>query len=127
MAELAANSKKETKDQLLTQLFDNSIKLLKDYAKDERIITPLFKTLDFIFEKQEIQCWGKSKIYARQIYDLIVSETKSTKSIMKVISSPTPISCRSDPVNGRSLSLSLVLLIAHHHLFRVGLPASVFF
>lgn len=84
---IAATSKKETKDQLLTQLFDNSIKLLKDYAKDERIITPLFKTLDFIFEKQEIQCWGKSKIYARQIYDLIVSETKSTKSIMKLTAS----------------------------------------
>lgn len=34
---------------------------MHDHAKEERIIVPLFKTLDFIIENNEISSWELSK------------------------------------------------------------------
>lgn len=38
---------------------------MKEHAKEERVIIPLFKTLDFIIESHEICAWEKSKDYAK--------------------------------------------------------------
>lgn len=35
-------------------LFENGLEMLKEYAKEERVIVPLFKTLDFMVENTEI-------------------------------------------------------------------------
>lgn len=37
---------------LLDQFFNDVVKLLKNYFRDDRIIIPLYKTLDFVLEKE---------------------------------------------------------------------------
>lgn len=51
------------KPELLDQFFNDTIKLLKNYFRDDRIIIPLYKTLDFVLEKEEIISWEGLKKY----------------------------------------------------------------
>ena len=44
-------SKKENVNELFVRLFEDSIRVLNEHAKDERVIVPMFKTFDFIIEK----------------------------------------------------------------------------
>lgn len=47
-------SKSDKKDEIYTLLFENCLEMLKEFAKEERVIVPLFKTLDFMVENTEI-------------------------------------------------------------------------
>jgi hypothetical protein len=57
---------------------------MKAYYKQERIIVPLFKTLDFLLEREELIQWEGLKKYDTQIYYQIEKELNKTKSIAKV-------------------------------------------
>ena len=47
------------------------IDLMKAHYKDERIIVPLYKTLDFLLEREELIGWEGLRKYDTQIYYLI--------------------------------------------------------
>ncbi|KRX05461.1 Armadillo-type fold [Pseudocohnilembus persalinus] len=79
--------KSENKDEIFTMLFENSLQILNDYSKDERVIVPLFNTLDFIMENNEISSWDKSIKYSEQLLEKIIQETQKTKSIHKLSAS----------------------------------------
>jgi hypothetical protein len=57
---------------------------MKSYYKQERIIVPLYKTLDFLLEREELITWPGLKRYDTQIYYQIEKELNKTKSIVKV-------------------------------------------
>lgn len=57
---------------------------MNEYAKDERIIVPYFKMLDYILERNEIQKWSGCQLFGKVLYDIIIKETRLTKSILKV-------------------------------------------
>ena len=60
---------------------------MKQHYKDERIIVPLFKTLDFILERTEVIEWGGIKLYDAELLALIEKEVGKSKNILKVSSS----------------------------------------
>ncbi len=60
------------------------IDLMKSHYKDERIIVPLYKTLDFLLEREELIGWEGLRKYDTQLYYLIEKELNKTKSIIKV-------------------------------------------
>jgi hypothetical protein len=51
------NSKTEKVDAFFITLLKNAIDIIEEHSKDERVIVPMFKTLDFLLEKQEIISW----------------------------------------------------------------------
>ncbi len=53
------------------QFFNDVIKLLKNYFRDDRIIIPLYKTLDFILEKEEVNSWEGVRKYDTELFYLI--------------------------------------------------------
>jgi hypothetical protein len=48
---LVTVNKNPNRDIIYSRIFENSITLLTENKKDERVIVPLYKTLDFIIEK----------------------------------------------------------------------------
>lgn len=65
--------------------FESAIRILNEFEKDERIVIPMFKTLDFIFEKSEIIEWAVNNNYGERVFEIIQTEINGTKSILKVI------------------------------------------
>jgi hypothetical protein len=57
---------------------------MKQHYKEERIIVPLYKTLDFMLEREEVAQWEGIRKYDTQLFYLIEKELNKTKSIMKV-------------------------------------------
>ena len=55
----------------MANLMDQIVALLKNHYKDERIIVPLYKTIDFLFEREELIKWKGIKKYDTQLYYLI--------------------------------------------------------
>jgi hypothetical protein len=63
------------------------IKLLKNYFRDDRIIIPLYKTLDFILEKEEVNTWEGLRKYDTELFYLIEKEIGKMKNIVKTSAS----------------------------------------
>ena len=55
----------------MANLMDQIVALLKNHYKDERIIVPLYKTIDFLFDREELIKWKGIKKYDTQLYYLI--------------------------------------------------------
>lgn len=70
--------------EVFNSIFESVIRILEEHAKEERIITPMFKTLDFMFEKSEILSWVKETSFGEKIFAIIVKEIKGTKSMTKI-------------------------------------------
>lgn len=75
------------KPHLLEQFFNDVIKLLKNYFRDDRIIIPLYKTLDFILEKEEIITWEGLRKYDTELFYSIEKEIGKMKNIVKTSAS----------------------------------------
>jgi hypothetical protein len=60
------------------------LKIFAEYENVERIVTPLFKTLDFIFELDVVLKWAKESGLGYDLFGVICREIKETKSISKV-------------------------------------------
>jgi len=60
------------------------MQLMKLHYKDERVIVPLYKTVDFLLEREELRKWKGIHRYDTQLYYLIEKELNKTKSILKV-------------------------------------------
>ena len=79
-------SNKMNKDELVIDFLGKIIALMGDNANDERLIVPLFKTLEFSFEFDQLTKQGESiKTQIVKILELGFKETKGSKSIAKVI------------------------------------------
>jgi len=78
-------SQQENFKDLLLRFFDEVIVLLKENAGDERVIIPLFKTLERVFEKDEV-LFEKDNLQEKllTIYELVSKEITGTKSVQKV-------------------------------------------
>ncbi|EGR30268.1 tubulin-specific chaperone d, putative [Ichthyophthirius multifiliis] len=72
------------KEGILELVFGNIIKIFEEYENMERVVTPLFKTVDYMFEIQLVQVWAKQFGFGKQIFKVILKEIKETKSITKV-------------------------------------------
>ena len=59
------------KEDKMANLMDQIVALLKNHYKDERIIVPLYKTIDFLFDREEVIKWKGIKKYDTQLYYLI--------------------------------------------------------
>lgn len=57
---------------------------MKAHFKEERIIVPLYKTLDFLLEREELLKWEGLRKYDTALYYQIEKELNKTKSIIKV-------------------------------------------
>lgn len=55
---ISSVAKTENSESVFSSIFESAIKILKEFEKDERIVIPMFKMLDFILEKSEIQEWA---------------------------------------------------------------------
>ena len=70
--------------EVFNSIFESIIRVLEEHQKEERIVTPMFKTLDFMFEKSEILSWVKETSFGEKIFAIIGKEIKGTKSMTKV-------------------------------------------
>jgi len=71
---------------LIANLIDNFIEIFNRHPDEERVIVPLFKTLERTFEKDEVL--NKKDILVEKlikIYELIIKEIAKTKSIGKLV------------------------------------------
>jgi len=78
-------SQESNYEELLKRLFNEAIQLLKEHPNDERVIIPLFKTLERLFEREEVLSQKdvlKDQII--QISELILKEITGTKSVNKL-------------------------------------------
>ncbi len=57
---------------------------MKECYRDERVIVPLYKTLDFILERGEVIQWKGIHDYDLDLFAAIEREVAKTKSILKV-------------------------------------------
>lgn len=70
----------------MDRLFGDILKLMRAHYKDERIIIPLYKTLDYILERAEVITWEGIRKYDTQLFLAIDREIAKTKNILKVSS-----------------------------------------
>jgi len=79
-------SQQESFKDLLMRLFDEFILLLRENVGDERVVIPLFKTLERVFEKDEV-LFEKENLQEKLLvlYELISKEIAGTKSVQKLI------------------------------------------
>jgi hypothetical protein len=55
----------------LDQFLIDVVKLMKNYFRDDRIIVPLYKTLDFVLEMEEVITWEGIKKYDTELFYLV--------------------------------------------------------
>ncbi len=68
----------------MVDLMEQVLALLREHCKEERIIVPLFKTLDFLLEREDLAAWPGLRRYDTALYYQIEKELNKTKSILKV-------------------------------------------
>ena len=51
-------------DRLITEV----IKILKDHFRDDRIVIPMYKTLDYILEREEVITWKGLRKFDFDLY-----------------------------------------------------------
>ena len=75
------------KQALMHRLLKEILKLMKECYRDDRIIVPLYKTLDYILERNQVIEWDGIREYDLDIFAAIDREVSKTKSILKVSAS----------------------------------------
>jgi len=76
---------KPNKELLVIDLMNKSTAILLDHANDERVLVPLFKTLEYILEADAIK--SSKDMISKQIdaqVEIFFKETKGSKSILKI-------------------------------------------
>lgn len=58
----------ENKEEELKGLLETVLDLMKVHFKEERIIVPLYKTLDFLLEREELLRWPGLQAFDTQLY-----------------------------------------------------------
>ena len=83
-------SKQDNYKELITRLFDEFLRIFNESANDERVIIPLLKTLERVFERDEVLT-QKDILHDKllHIYEFINKEIAGTRSVQKVLSNPS--------------------------------------
>lgn len=84
MGEYLGRVHAEGAEDCFVDLLEQILALLREHCKEERIIVPLFKTLDFLLEREELAKWPGLRRYDTALYYQIEKELSKTKSILKV-------------------------------------------
>lgn len=62
------------------------LRLIKEHSNDERLIIPLFKTLDYLFESDEFARWKKGiAFFSNDLLAIISQDVMNSKSISKLL------------------------------------------
>lgn len=70
----------------MNDLSKNLLRLAKENTNDERIIVPLYKTLDFLIESDEFNRWKAGiPLFSSELFVLISQDITSSKSINKLL------------------------------------------
>ena len=73
-------------DEIMNDLTRNILRLTKENTTDERIIVPLYKTLDFLLECEEFTRWKTgTPIFSSDLFAIISQDTATSKSINKLL------------------------------------------
>ena len=75
--------KQDNRDEIFELILANIEQILKEHQKDDRMVVPMFKTLDFILDRPEIQSWPGAQKHVKELLDSISREFKSN-SVIKV-------------------------------------------
>jgi hypothetical protein len=72
-------------EELMEKLVREVIELMKSSYRDERVMVPLLKTVDFILEREEVMGWRGMSGYDEELFGVIRKEIgKGRKNILKV-------------------------------------------
>lgn len=82
-----ARIRAENREECLVDLVEQILGIMKAHFKEERVIVPLYKTLDFLLEREELAKWEGLTKFDTQLYYQIEKEVSKTKSIHKVSAS----------------------------------------
>ena len=70
----------------MNDLSKNLLRLAKENTNDERIIVPLYKTLDFLIECDEFNRWKTGiPLFSSELFAIISQDITSSKSINKLL------------------------------------------
>ena len=65
------------------------LRLIKENNTDERLIIPLYKTLDYLFESEEFIKWKAGiPTFSHDLFTFISNDIVNSKSISKLLSLP---------------------------------------
>ena len=70
----------------MDDLCKNFLRLIKEYNHEERLIIPLYKTLDFLYESEEFKKWETGmQLFSQDLFILISLDILNSKSINKLL------------------------------------------
>lgn len=81
-----ANISQNGKDRLIEQLLVESIIILEKHYRDDRIVVPLYKTLDYVLEREEIASWEGLPKLSERLWAILSKECNKSKMIIKISS-----------------------------------------
>lgn len=84
VAFLTINSKSANKIELIKDLLNKIVAIIRDHPNDDRILIPLFKTVDLIFNCQELLQEEVITPIANELVDLTSKEVFKAKSFVRV-------------------------------------------
>ena len=70
----------ENYDAIMNDICKNFLKLLKEHTNDERVIVPLYKTLDFLFEAEEFNRWKVGvPLFSNDLFAVVSTDIANSK------------------------------------------------
>lgn len=73
-------------DEILGEICQSFTKLIKENSSEERLIVPLYKTLDYLFESEEFARWKNGLMgFSNDLLAIISQEVTTSKSIGKLL------------------------------------------
>lgn len=71
MGNYIAGISQNGKDKLIEQLLLESIVILEKHYRDDRIVVPLYKTLDYALEREEIASWEGLNTLSERLWAIL--------------------------------------------------------
>lgn len=73
-------------DEILGEICQSFTKLIKENSNEERLIVPLYKTLDYLFESEEFARWKNGLMgFSNDLLAIVSQEVTTSKSISKLL------------------------------------------
>lgn len=73
-------------DEILGEICQSFTRLIKENSSEERLIVPLYKTLDYLFESEEFARWKNGLMgFSNDLLTIISKEVTTSKSIGKLL------------------------------------------
>lgn len=70
----------------MQEIFQYFLKIIKENSQDERIIVPLYKTLDYLYDSEELKKWKQGiGAFSDELFVFISQDIANSKSISKLL------------------------------------------